>query len=189
LNLSDNWLCLWPGLPRLWLRGDGWGLLSAVLFAGALNLTLIHTFLWTQWAPLPSPLWLWPILLLAWSFGCWSGWRQIPDLLLIPTGAQPVAGQPDFLADAQAAYLQGHWEETEILLRRQLDHYPDDIAAGLLFATLLRHQGKREASKQQLRDLRRWDAAQHWAFEIDRLAATLENWQSEDSEELADNLQ
>jgi hypothetical protein len=109
--------------------------------------------------------------------------------LLIPTGAQPVAGQPDFLADAQAAYLQGHWEETEILLRRQLDHYPDDIAAGLLFATLLRHQGKREASKQQLRDLRRWDAAQHWAFEIDRLAATLENWQSEDSEELADNLQ
>jgi hypothetical protein len=189
LNLSDQWLCLWPGLPRLWLRGDWKALGGAVLFAGALNLTLIHTFLWPRWVPLPSPLWLWPILILVWGVACWSGWRQIPELLLVPAGAQPATGQPDFLSDAQAAYLRGHWEEAELLLRRQLRQYPDDIAAGLMLATMFRHQGKLAEAQQQLRDVRRWDAAQRWEFEIDRESAAIDNWQPADSGELATDLQ
>jgi len=134
-------------------------------------------------------LWLWPILSLVWIALCWVGWRQIPDLLLVPTGAQPSADQPDFLAEAQAAYLRGHWEETEILLRRQLRQYPDDIAAGMMLATMFRHQGKLAAAQQQLRDVRRWDAAQHWDFELERESAAIENWQPEDSDELAKDLQ
>jgi len=189
LNLADVWLGTWPGLPRLWLRGDGWSLLYAVLFAGALNLTLIHTFLWPDWLPLPSPLWIWPMLLLAWVASGWRGLRQIPDLLLVPTGAQPTAGQPDFLSEAQAVYLRGHWEEAELLLRRQLHHYPDDIAAGMLRATLLRHQSQWSQARQQLQDLQRWDAAQWWAFEIEREFAAIERAQNEDSVELAADLQ
>ena len=189
MNLADVWLGVWPGLPRLWLRGDGWALLYAVLFAGALNLTLIHTFLWPDWVPLPSPLWIWPMLLLVWVASGWRGLRQIPDLLLVPTGAQPTAGQPDFLSEAQAVYLRGHWEEAELLLRRQLHHYPDDIAAGMLRATLLRHQSQWSQARQQLQDLQRWDAAQWWAFEIEREFAAIERAQNEDSVELAANLQ
>ena len=92
MNLSDSWLCLWPGLPRLWLRGDWQALGAAVLFAGALNLTLIHSFLWPELLPLPSPLWLWPILVLVWSIATWRGWQSVPDLLQVPVGAQPEAG-------------------------------------------------------------------------------------------------
>lgn len=189
LNLSDQWLCLWPGLPRLWLRGDWNALACAVLFAGALNLTLIHTFLWPLWVPLPSPLWLWPILFLVWTTACWLGWRQIPDLLLVPTGAQPATGQPDFLADAQAAYLRGHWEESELLLRRQLRAYPDDIAAGLMLATMFRHQGKLAEARHQLGEVQRWDAAQWWDFEIQRESAAIDDWEPAESEELAKDLQ
>ncbi len=189
MNLADLWLSAWPGLPRLWLRGDGWALLYAVLFAVALNLALIHTFLWPEWAPLPSPLWIWPMLLLAWAVSGWHGVSQIPDLLQVPQGAQPQAGQPDFLSEAQTTYLRGHWEEAELLLRRQLHHYPDDIPAGMLLATLLRHQGQLLQARQQLQELQRWDAAQWWEFEIEREVAAIERAQNEDSSELAADLQ
>lgn len=188
MNLSDHWLCMWPGLPRLWLRGDWNALTGAVLFAGALNLTLIHAFLWPLWLPLPSPLWLWSILFLVWTAAAWFGWKQIPDLLLVPTGVQLEAGKPDFLTDAQAAYLKGHWEETELLLRRQLRNYPDDIAAGLMLATMLRHQGKLAEARRQLSDVRGWDAAQHWDFEIQRESDAINQWQPEEPNESATDL-
>ena len=193
MNLSDSWLCLWPGLPRLWLRGDWQALGAAVLFAGALNLTLIHSFLWPELLPLPSPLWLWPILVLVWSIATWRGWQSVPDLLQVPVGAQPEAGAPDFLAEAQAAYLRGHWEETEILLQRQLDRYPDDIPAGLMLATLYRHSGRTELARQAVKGLRKWDAAQWWEFELEQELQAIERQEqelaAEDSVELAADLQ
>jgi hypothetical protein len=44
-------LCLWPGLARLWLRGDLRGLLAAVGFAGLLNAALVATLIWPEIAP------------------------------------------------------------------------------------------------------------------------------------------
>jgi len=188
VNLVDVWLCCWPGLPRLWLRGEFRGLAWAVGFSLALNLALIHTFLWPEWLPLASPLLLWPPLFLWWCWAAWRGFHSIPDLILVPTGAQPGEGRPDFLAEAQVEYLRGHLEEAEILLRRQIERYADDIPAGLMLATLLRHRGRYTAARQQLVQLRRWDAAQRWQFEIQRELEAIESLWSEESEELAENL-
>jgi hypothetical protein len=43
--------CLWPGLPRLWWRGDWRALLGALAFAAALNLGLLSVLVWSQSLP------------------------------------------------------------------------------------------------------------------------------------------
>ena len=43
--------CLWPGLPRLWLRGDWLSLGAAVAFGAALNLVLVSSFVWPELLP------------------------------------------------------------------------------------------------------------------------------------------
>lgn len=168
MNLTDCLLCLWPGLPKLWLRASLRSMLLAVLFAIALNLALIHTFLWPQWLPLLSPYLMWPMLALVWTFSAWTGLRQIPDLLLLPPEVQTVAGEPDFLAEAQLEYLRGHYAEAELLLKRQLHRHADDIPAGLMLGTLYRHQGRLRDARSQLSGLSKWDSSLRWRFEIDR---------------------
>ena len=43
--------CLWPGLSRLWWRGEWAGLALAVVFGAALNLVLVSTFIWPELLP------------------------------------------------------------------------------------------------------------------------------------------
>ncbi len=182
MNLTDSFLCVWPGLPKLWLRGALGSLVLAVLFAIALNLALINTFLWPHWMVIASPGLVWPILFVVWGYCAFTGFRNLPDLLLIPDDIQPSAGKPDFLSDAQMEYLRGHYEEAELLLRRQLNRYPDDIPAGLMLGTLYRHQGRLVLAKRQLSQLSKWDLSIRWRFEIDKELDTIEELLAQSNE-------
>lgn len=187
MNVSDLLLCCWPGLPKLWLRGAYSSLIPAVLFAMTLNLAFISTFLWTDWGSTVSPAFLWPMVVVFWVVGAWVGFQQLPDLLLIPQDVTPAKGETDHLAAAQISYLQGHLEEAELLLKRQLVAHPDDIAAGLYLGTLYRHQGLYHQARRQLSSLNRWDASAHWRFEIDRELDLIESELEELTEEEAES--
>lgn len=168
MNVSDLLLCCWPGLPKLWLRGTFSSLIPAVLFAMTLNLAFISTFLWTDWASFVGPSLLWPIVVLFWLVGGYVGFQQLPKLVVIPEDVQPTGNEPDHLVSAQIAYLRGHYEEAEILVKRQLVRHPDDIPAGLFLGTLYRHRGQLIKARRQLSSLNKWDTAIRWQFEIDR---------------------
>lgn len=183
MNASDLLLCCWPGLPKLWLRGVFASLVPAVLFAIALNLALITTFLWTEWLTILSPSFLWPMVVLFWAVGIYVGFRQLPELIVIPEDVQPAAGEPDLLAAAQLAYLQGHLEEAELLIQRQLTRHPDDVPAGLFLGTLLRHRGLLIQARRQLSSLNKWDSSIRWRFEIDRELDLIEDQLAEIAEE------
>lgn len=168
MNFSDSLLCLWPGLPRLWLRGQWSSLIPALLFTILLNLALIQTFLWPEWLSFASTFILWPILSLMWISFAVVSFQELPDLLLVPRQDQePVVG-PDLFPVAQKEYLKGNFVEAELLLKRQISNHPEDIPSALLLATLYRHQNKQGQCKRQLSKLSAWDQSIHWQFEIDR---------------------
>lgn len=150
-----------------------------------LNLALISTFLWLDWGTVVSPALLWPMVVMFWLGGVIIGFHQLPQLLVIPQDVQPVAGEPDLLAAAQCEYLQGHYEEAELLIKRQLVRHPDDVPAGLFLGTLLRHRGSLLMARRQLSSLNKWDSALRWRFEIDRELDTIEELLA-DSEEFPD---
>ena len=82
---------------------------------------------------------------------------------------EPVEAQADTLfLQAQDEYLMGHWEETQLLLRRRLELEPRDVEARLLLATSLRHQRKMEQASRELAKIERFDQAVNWDYEIAR---------------------
>ncbi len=55
-----TWItCVWPGLPRLWVRGDAAGLIWAVGFALLLNVAIITTFVYSELVSPPVRTALW----------------------------------------------------------------------------------------------------------------------------------
>ena len=69
---------------------------------------------------------------------------------------------------AQTEYLKGHWDEAEMLLSRQIDSDERDIESRLLLATLFRRIGNLDDATHELKQLKRFDDAVHWQFEIER---------------------
>jgi tetratricopeptide (TPR) repeat protein len=155
-------LCLWPGLPALWLRGDWRGLAAAALFSGLMQFVLISTWIWPEWV---DPIWRtagWWTLGIWWFLAsCVHAWRLSEELEPTPS--------PDAEAlfrEAQAEYLRGHWFETEPILLQLLEHSPGDAEARLLLATVYRRRGRWIDALQSLAQLERLDAAGAWAYEI-----------------------
>lgn len=187
MNFSDSLLCLWPGLPKLWLRGQWSSLIPAILFAILLNLALIQTFLWPGWLSFASTYLLWPIISVMWIGSAVVSFSQLPDLLLVPQQKQEAGNGPDLLPTAQKEYLKGNFVEAELLLKRQIANHPDDVPSGLLLATLYCHQNKLALAKRWLSKLSAWDQSLHWQLEMDQLWAQIEQQEEEtDTESTTD---
>jgi protein involved in temperature-dependent protein secretion len=69
---------------------------------------------------------------------------------------------------ARGEYLQGNWFQTEELVAQILRRNPRDVEARLLKATLLRHTGRWDEAREQLRQLQRLEGAGSWNMEIER---------------------
>lgn len=157
-------LCLWPGLPHLWLRGDGRGLASAILFSLTLNFVLISTWIWPEWVDSSWRSGGW------WIVGLWWLVAAVVNAWRLSEEVEP-APSPDAEAlfrQAQALYLLGHehWFETEATLLRLLENSPQDAEARLLLATVYRRRGRWTDAIQSLDQLERLDAAKPWEYEI-----------------------
>lgn len=163
-------LCLWPGLPGLWQRGQTRGLVFALGFALLLNVTI-----WaTVWRPIGATS---GVLLVAWAgiAGCWvvSAWnshRQWVRQAALPKSPQ----LEDWFREAQQQTLKGHWIEAEARLLKILEVAPADVEARLLLANVYRRSNRREESREQLRELSLIPAAERWRRERELEARRLD---------------
>ena len=167
---AAGWItCLWPGLSRLWFRGEVLGLLTATAFASLLNLLLVATFIWPE---LVHPVvWYagWLIVTVFWCCGFWRSVRRWPEL----TGRALAGAGEDLFIQAQAEYLKGHWFEAETLLRQLLRHCNRDVDVLLMLATLYRRTGRLDEAEKQLDRMDRLDEARKWRWEIAQERETL----------------
>jgi len=155
-------ICLWPGLPPLWLRGEWRGLAAAAVFAALLNFVLISTWIWPEWIEGGWQSTLWWIVSLWWVGAFFvNAWRLNEEVEPKPT--------PDAEAlfrEAQATYLLGDWFPTEAILLQLLENSPNDAEARLLLATVYRRRGRWTDAWQSLAQMERLDAAKAWHYEI-----------------------
>lgn len=167
--------CLWPGLPRLWWRGDWRALLTAIGFTAALNFCLVTSFLWPQSLPSAIVVVGWAVILVFWAASAWQGRRYLPEVYRNAGGTD----HEDLFIRAQAEYLKGHWYEAETLCRELLRQSDDDVDTRLMLASLCRHTRRFDEARKELRRLGQTDGGEKWALEVARERELLERAESE----------
>lgn len=161
---NSRWLCFVPGLAPAWLLGQPFALLELLAFTLILNSLLIATWIWPQWGP-------------AWLV--WSGWLCAAVFWLLSAihaswrlpkwlGTQPKVPQRDLFVEAQREYLRGNWFDAEALVVKRITECPDDIAASLLLAGILRRTKRWNQCSTCLLQIRLRESATPWLLEIER---------------------
>lgn len=161
--MARHIICLWPGLPRLWIRGDWSALAVAISFAVVLNLVLVSSFVWPELLPASLVAGGWVLVGLVWVGSAVHGIQSLPRLR-----EPPGVNDQGLFIQAQAEYLKGHWFEAETLLRQLLRECNRDVDALLMLATLYRHTRRYDEATKQLDRLERLDEAVKWRWEIER---------------------
>lgn len=162
MRASPIVMCCWPGLPRLWLCGDGFSLSIALAFGGVLNLLLVSVCIRPDWLLWPANLLVWVLVGGFWFVSAARAYRNWPELI-----------RPSRLADdrglflkAQSEYLQCHWFEAENALSELVRHSHNDVDARLMLATLYRHTKRFDAATSQLGEIEQFEGAEKWQSEI-----------------------
>lgn len=168
-------LCLWPGLPRLWLRGCWTGFGGAIIYALCLNFALAITGVWPQMVGSGVKLIAWTVVFGFWSVAFWISWRSLPKLVSKSSDDQ----QEGLLRQAQAEYLKGNWFDAERILKRMLRVNPIDADVQITLATLYRRAARWKQAKAVLQKLARSEGGQKWRLEIQRELCQLERQEQE----------
>lgn len=172
--------CCWPGLSRVWLRGEPGGLLPAVAFAAAVNGAMWLSFgssvrLATTWQAA-----IWLALLAVWIVCSWRSYQALPGLAANNPGPEA----EDLFRRAQTEYLKGHWFEAEGLASQIIRRFPRDLEARLLLVSVYRRMRRLDEARGELRTLSRFERAGQWDHEIEeeirRLAEVSEEKQIDD---------
>lgn len=180
-------LCLWPGLARLWLRGDFYALGLAVFYSILLNLALVSSLIWPAYLGSRFLVVAWPLLAVVWLACAWSSWRGMP--LWFQVGHK-IAAPADMRVDtlfnqAQREYLKGNWAEARELLERRLRLRPRDVESRLLLVCVLRRVGRFQAAVTEIELLEGMDEARPWGLELakerERLLQARNSPESEES--------
>lgn len=159
-----TWItCCWPGLPRVWTHGDVVALLWAVSFAMLLNFAIVIAFVWPELVSptVRSALW-WGLAGVWLASTAWS----VRRLRFESAGLQPTADLDALFVQAQQEFLKGDWYPAEATLRRLLRASSEDADGRLMLATLLRHTGRTEEARWELKQLERLESAEKWRLEI-----------------------
>ena len=181
MQSSPYIICLWPGLPRLWLRGDWAALAIAVAFGAALNLVLVSSFIWPELLPQSLDWMAWLVLGIVWLASVISACRSLPDLR-----EPPRIDDRGLFIRAQAEYLKGHWFEAETLLRQLLRHCRRDVDVLLMLATLYRRTKRYDEAAKQLDRMDRLDGASKWHWEVAREREALKRLAASQGKETTD---
>ena len=154
--------CLWPGLTRLWFRGQWSALANACAFAALVNLLIVTTLLWTEVAPGSLRLTGWALVIIWWLGAAALSLREITQ---ITASNAPDANQGLFVT-AQTEYLKGNWIEAETCVRKMLRRGPRELEPALLLASILRRTKGNDEARLQLQEIARLDAASQWQVEL-----------------------
>lgn len=174
---------LWPGLTRLWFRGDFTSLLESIAFGALLDLWLLSTFMWTGWL---EPILRWPLGIFLAAWWTWSYYKNARSETLRPHRYEvDQQEQLKRLQVAQVAMLQEQWPSAEQNLRLMLDEDPRDILAGLMLSKVLRFSGRPFESTSQIERLRKFDEALPWWAEIRAEEALIGQWLETNASEVS----
>jgi hypothetical protein len=132
-------------------------------FAVLVNLAMVASFIWPELVSPSFRLFVWTAAVVVWA--AWVVGRACRLRFAVTQSA--VGGDPNALfQQAQHESLLGDWGGAEATLRRLLRCWPRDVDARLMLATVLRHAGRPDAARRQLRRLRQLEAAEKWQLEI-----------------------
>lgn len=155
-----RWLLhCWPGLPRLWHRGELSGLTLALLFCVLLNLAMATTLVWTGLVSSGARGLIWLAVIVLWA-------GSLVRIITNRLGRDGDVDSEDLFSIANREYLRGQFERAAEALERLIAANPQDVEARLLMVSLGRHQRRFEESKEQLRLLQRLEDATAWSWEI-----------------------
>lgn len=155
-------LCLWPGLPHLWIEGAWSGLVLAFGFTCLLNLLLLTSLHWTGWLDRGLQVAGWTAIGVVWSVSAVSARRWTTRR----TQSAADDGARDLFPQALGEYLKGNWYEAEMVCQGLLRRGPGDVEARLLLATLLRRTRRFSEARGHLDRLGRLETASGWQHEI-----------------------
>jgi hypothetical protein len=182
---------VWPGLARLWLRGEVGGLLTAVGFALLLNFALITTFVWPQLLSRQLPEWLvpamaWFAVVCFWGVGLRAGVEIAAAIAraTVPADAESTT----LLRQAQLDYLKGHLIEAETRLNTLLHRTPGDVEAWLLLASVQRRTKRLAEARQSLAKLAELSGSIVWSEEVQREQAKIQLLEREQTNKPATSL-
>lgn len=154
-------ICLWPGLPRLWFRGEGGALLWAVVFGLLLNSVLITSLVWNELLSPALRATAWVVLVAWWTGSAALQWRQLRS-----RESDETESLDHLFRRSLDQYLQGNWLAAERLLTRLLALDGYDAEARLLLASLLRHTERHDEARRQLHRLIASQGGAKWQPEI-----------------------
>jgi len=175
MQASSVVTCLWPGLPRLWWKGE-WGAFGTALgFAGVVNFGLLASFIWPHWLPSWGVATLWIGAIGYWMASFWHGHCWLVKL----RGGTDSEVRQGLFVEAQAEYLKGHWFEAESLLKRLVTEDGGDVDAQLGLVALYRRTGRLAEAAAALQQLERAEGAGKWQLEIGRERQLLADGQAE----------
>ena len=177
-------LCLWPGLPGLWLRGKLSALVLAAVFAGLLQGMILTSFAWPGSVTPAARTLGWLTTGCVWLVATVMSVRKLPsrDDLREDQGADTL------FREAQTEYLNRNWYQAQVLLEQLLERDRQDVDAGLMLASLYRHVDRIQQSREQLRRLQRSAASAKWEWEIHRELEYLDRMGCDEGEALAEGL-
>jgi hypothetical protein len=158
-------LFLWPGLPRLWLRGSWFSLFLAIAAAAALSAALVLSFGWSELIEPKLRTALWSALGLVWCSAAAIAFARRRTLM---PAAETVPARNDHFSQALDSYLHGDWFQAERILAQMVEENERDLESRLLLATMLRHLQRFDEAARHLDVLARFDGAERWEFEIRR---------------------
>lgn len=153
----------WPGLPRLWYRGDTAALAMAILFGLALNMALVATFAWPDWLSPWSVRMLWVTLLLV------SPVAAVRNYLAWPSIQHPIVPSVDrdaMFTEAQTSYLRGDYFEAEAALHGVFAGGKQDIESAILMVSILRRTRRLAQAMYCIDRLLLLDSAATWTYEL-----------------------
>ena len=176
MRVSHRWLCLWPGLPQLWLRGCWWGLSYAVTFTVLVNFVLAATFLWSNWVG-------WGIVAIGW-FGAFSIWFVFASISVWYSSRLDGEQTNDLpYREAQQKYLSRDWLEAEAILEKLLRRDSLDVDAHMMMATIYRRTNRWDQSRRVFRTLEGIEHSRKWQLEIQQERELINRLEQEDRAE------
>jgi hypothetical protein len=161
---------VWPGLERLWYRGDFHALLVAILFGWILAFSFLATFVWPEWVT--SYLgrnWVSvSVLPIVWISLLISALVTIatPSARLPATSPNNEEGALHAFVEAQEHYLQANYFEAEKRLRENLRVNAGDIESMLLLVAVLRRSRRLEEALDFISEMELLESSAPWFAEL-----------------------
>lgn len=156
-------ICCWPGLARLWLRGDWFALTLALGFALLLNFALLSTFVWHDVLGSHFVWVAWPLLVTSWVVSFYRTPRVMAGLGMENA---PDKKSTQCLSEAHVEYLKGNWIDAEALLNRLIDMNRGDLEAWIMKIGLLRRTNRLAEARQHLQKVTQFENAARWSYEL-----------------------